>query len=277
VDDALGAAASRLEVDATVRAVTFDRLALLTTAVPGAIAMAADPLRSAVANAYVAIGEALTALGRQPIRFWNFIPDPGQAMGHGLDRYMVFNAGRFDGYAQWYGGSRAFGPSLATASGVGIVGDDLVVHCLAADEPGIPVENPRQKPAWQYSARYGPVPPCFSRATIATVERRTLLLIGGTASIVGEDSRHEGDAGAQLEETLKNVAVLVAAARGDLEEASALRRLTDLRVYVTRAEDAPAIRSVLTARCTRAARVELTIARLCRSELLVEIEGVAEI
>ena len=37
-----------------------------------------------------------------------------------------------------------------------------------------------------HSTRYGPIPPCFSRATIATIGTRRLLLIGGTASIVGD-------------------------------------------------------------------------------------------
>ena len=29
----------------------------------------------------------------------------------------------------------------------------------------MPVENPRQIPAFRYSKRYGPIPPCFARAT----------------------------------------------------------------------------------------------------------------
>jgi chorismate lyase/3-hydroxybenzoate synthase len=237
--------------------------------------MDADELRSHVSDAYVAIGAALTAFNRQPIRFWNFIPEPGQPMGGGLDRYMVFNAGRYDGYTRWNGGANV-GPSLATASGVGTIRGDLVVHCLATDTPGIAVENPRQKPAWQYSSRYGPMPPCFSRATIARVRDRRLLLIGGTASITGEDSRHVGNAGAQLSETLNNLEALIAAAVCDGHECDPLTRLVDLRVYVARPDDAAMIREVLETRCPRATRIEMAIARVCRPELLVEIEGVAE-
>ena len=84
-------------------------------------------------------------------------------MGGGLDRYMVFNAGRFDGYAQWLCASDGFGRLLPTASAVGVISDDLVIYCLASDTRGTPVENPRQKPAYKYSQRYGPMPPCFSR------------------------------------------------------------------------------------------------------------------
>jgi chorismate lyase / 3-hydroxybenzoate synthase len=239
--------------------------------------MPAHALRARVAEAYVAIGDTLSHFDRHPIRFWNFLPDPGAIMDGGLDRYMIFNAGRFDGYMRWPGRSSERGPSLPAASAVGSVGDDIVVHCLASDEVSTPIENPRQKPAWQYSPRYGPVPPCFSRATIATVGSERVLLIGGTASIVGEDSRHGEDVGEQLAETLKNLEALIDASCGGPQKESSLGRLIDLRTYVAREQDAPAIRSVLAARCTRAARIELTIANLCRRELIVEIEGLARV
>jgi hypothetical protein len=45
-------------------------------------------------------------------------------------------------------------------------------------------------------------------------------------------------------------------------EETALSRLTDLRAYVARRQDAPAVRSVLAARCARAVRIELKIAPL---------------
>jgi enamine deaminase RidA (YjgF/YER057c/UK114 family) len=277
VDDALGSHARRRDPVGRVDIVAADPLALLAASVPCARGMSADTLRTHVSDAYVAIGHALTALHRVPIRFWNFVPDPGEPMGDGLDRYMVFNAGRFNGYAQWLCASNEFGRLLPTASAVGIIGDDLVVYCLASDTRGTPVENPRQKPAYKYSQRYGPMPPCFSRATIAIVRGQRRLLVGGTASIVGEDSMHVENVDAQLEETLKNLGALIDAAAERPDSGTALSRLLELRVYVARQEDAPAIRAALAARCPRASRIELTIARVCRPELLVEIEGVAEI
>jgi chorismate lyase/3-hydroxybenzoate synthase len=121
------------------------------------------------------------------------------------------------------------------------------------------------------------MPPCFSRATIANVNGQRRLLVGGTASIVGEDSLHVDDVDRQLEETLRNLAALIDAAAEGSAPGAALGRLLDLRVYVARQEDAPPIRAVLAARCPRAERIELTIARVCRPELLVEIEGVADL
>ena len=152
------------------------------------------------------------------------------------------------------------------------------MYCLASEHGGAPVENPRQKSSWQYSARYGPVPPCFSRATVATIGRDSWLLIGGTASIVGEDSRHVTNPSAQLTETLRNLAALVNTARRRHDaEAVALTRLVDLRAYVANPDHACTIRSLLTTACGAARRVDLVHARICRPELLVEVEAVAEL
>jgi len=198
-------------------------------------------------------------------------------MGAGIDRYMVFNAGRYDAFSEASAAGRGFARSLATASAVGVGGADLVVYCLASSSPGTPVENPRQKSSWLYSSRFGPLPPCFSRATLTTIGGHSRILIGGTASIVGEESRHQVDTAAQLDETLQNLASVVAAARGTSEATwRALERLVDVRVYLTRDESAGLIRREIGERCPRADRVELVHARLCRPDLLLEIEAGAE-
>ena len=95
---------------------------------------------------------------------------------------------------------------------------------------------------------------------------------------MGEDSVHEGDVGAQVAETLRNLEALVDAAIGGRRDGIApLDRLRDLRVYVARETDAAQIGPLVSARCARAGHIELVIAAVCRPELLVEIEGVAEI
>ena len=278
VDTALRASPSEALRIGRVDVLASSSLALLSTSIAGARSMSAEVLRGHVADAYIAVGAALTAIERDPIRFWNFVPSPGDAMGDGLDRYMVFNSGRYRGYTEWLGAAEGFGRTLPTASAVGVLGDDLAISCLASTTRGIPVENPRQTPAWRYSHRYGPQPPCFSRATLATVNGRELLLVGGTASIVGETSRHEGDVDAQVAETLRNLEALVdAATSGSDRDTAPLDRFRDLRVYVARDDDASRVRRMVVDRCARADRIELAIARVCRPELLVEIEGVAEI
>jgi chorismate lyase/3-hydroxybenzoate synthase len=262
--------------------------AQFSASIDHASSMTCQQLRRRVTDAYVAIGEAISSRRYHPIRFWNFVPAPGDELAPGLDRYMVFNAGRYDAYARWYGTARAFSHALATASAVGVQGRHLAIFCLASHRPGTPIENPRQTPSWQYSRRYGPKPPCFARATIVSHARQRRLLIGGTASIVGEDSRHPGDPAGQVEETVANLGALISAAMAARGADGADRhaglaparsddiaRLQDVRVYVARTEDAALVRSLVVARCPGMTRLEMTLSQICRPELLVEIEGIA--
>jgi len=257
---------------------TSESVAHASTRIRDAVHLEPPVLRWRVASAYRAVMGVLERLGRHPVRFWNFVPGIGDRILTDLDRYMVFNAGRYDAYADRYGGNGLGNDHLATASAVGITGSDLSIHCLAMERPGIPVENPRQTPAWQYSTRYGPRPPCFSRGTIVDLAGRRTLLIGGTSSVVGEDSRHARDFERQLDETLVNLEALVRTAAADARDVRpALHRLIDLRVYVTSADYAKHLHTLLLNRCPHARTIDLVVAQVCRPELLVEIEGIAEI
>lgn len=265
----------------------------------------AASLEQAVTLAYQALAGALTQAGCHPVRFWNFIPGIHAAMdvetsgapsadqptvedgspaaaanAHPRDRYMVFNAGRFAAFASTYGSPAAFSRSLPTASAVGVREGPLVIHALGLEEPGRPLENPRQVPAYAYSRRYGPLPPCFARATLvqAPREERPWLLVGGTASILGEDSIHVRDPKRQAVETFENLGRLVETARASAqsrESGDPLAAFRDLRVYIVRDEDADVLRAMVQERFPATTRVEYAQADLCRQELLVEIEGLA--
>ncbi len=247
-------------------------------------ALDTEALEAQVTAAYERLARRLRDASRHPVRFWNFLPGIHEEMADGLDRYMVFNAGRFAAFRQWFGATAAFDRRVPTASAVGVDarrGGSLVIHALAAAEAGAPIENPRQIPAYSYSRRYGPLPPCFARATrVDAGDGRPCLLIGGTASIVGEDSRHERDPQRQTRETLDNLARLVSHARevsGVEPLADPLDSLTDVRVYIVRATDTTVVRDSLAERLPASVRIELAQADLCRRELLVEIEGVAQL
>ena len=204
-----------------------------TVSILDAAHLPAAALEQAVTYAYQALAGALTQAGCHPVRFWNFIPgihaamdvearrssSGGRGEAHPRDRYMVFNAGRFAAFASTYGSPAAFSRSLPTASAVGVREGPLVIHALGLEEPGAPLENPRQVPAYSYSRRYGPLPPCFARATLvqAPREERPWLLVGGTASILGEDSIHVRDPRRQAVETFENLARLVESARASAQ------------------------------------------------------------
>jgi chorismate lyase/3-hydroxybenzoate synthase len=253
---------------------------LVSVRIPGATHLAPAEFERLTAEAYAYIAAELRGQpARHPVRFWNYIPAIHRPCGDGLDRYMVFNAGRFKACSDWFGGPASFDRLLATASGVGHAGDDLVLHALAAAVPGVAVENPRQVPPYKYSRRFGPRPPCFARATVLAPRGGSrLVLVGGTASICGEESVHLGDLAAQTRETLVNLDALVrhaADVAGCTPAADALRTFTDLRVYHTRPQDRGPLAKLVSAAVGGACRVEYVPADLCRAELMVEIEGVA--
>jgi chorismate lyase/3-hydroxybenzoate synthase len=251
----------------------------LSTVVTGARALDVLTFQQAVMDAFAAVFDQLAPAGAvHPVRFWAFVPDIHARLEPDLDRYMVFNAARFAAYSAWYGGRDTFPRALATASAVGTSGEDLVLHCLAAETAGQPVENPRQVPAYRYSRRFGPLPPCFARATLVRPRGSApLLMVGGTASIRGEQSMYVGDLAAQVEETLANLASVASAATGgDEPDGAALARYRHLRAYHRRPEDREEVERRLSAAFPALASLELLSAELCRPELLVEVEGLAD-
>ena len=252
--------------------------ALVTARVPGISSLDHDGLRDATRAAYGSILRRMETLlpARHPVRFWNFIPGIHEPVGDGLDRYIAFNAGRFQAFDAYLGArATAAMSAIPTATGIGHAGSDLMIHGLALATPGRPVENPRQIPAYRYSTSYGPLPPCFARGTAVTLpgERRESLLVGGTASVVGEDSWHPGDLVRQFEETCRNLRALVRA-----WDPGALMPLDGafrhLRIYAPPEIARAGQVETLARSAFSLSGIEFITARLCREELLVEIEGV---
>jgi chorismate lyase/3-hydroxybenzoate synthase len=241
-------------------------------------ALDAPPFERQVADAYRLVFRELDAASLHPLRLWAFVPRIHAVYGD-VDRYMVFNAGRFATFAARLGGPQAFPRSIPTASAVGTEGPDFHLHCLASARHGTPVENPRQVPAYRYSRRFGPLPPCFARATLlpAAAGGPAHLLVGGTASIRGEDSMHAGDLEGQLAETFRNLVAVVGGAGPDpgADEASRLAAFREVRVYHRDLAAGPALTAASRATFSGVSSIEVRHAELCRPELLVEIEGVA--
>ena len=215
--------------------------------------------------------------GFHPMRFWNFIPDIARSDGPEIDRYMTFNEARHDAFLELYGTEEALGRNLRTATAVGHDEPDLFIHCLAGESPCKAVENPRQIPAWRYSSTYGPKPPSFSRASIARLGHGEpeKLLIGGTASIRGEASRHLEDLPNQISETIDNLSELIANAARDAR--APLARLDCLRVYRSPSIGEGRMESSLRPFLPQNLQIEHRLATLCRPELLVEVEGTARL
>jgi enamine deaminase RidA (YjgF/YER057c/UK114 family) len=187
---------------------------------------------------------------------------------------MRFNAGRYRAFRDVFGDSTGFERHIPAASAVGHDGDEQSIHALFAGTPGTPIANPRQRPPHQYSSRFGPRPPCFARATHIEHDDEHLLMIGGTASVRGEETVHIGHLASQLAETSENLSALLAAAFG---RQAGLLPMARLRVYHVHASDLPQIRTTIQEWFTALPPIEFFQADLCRPDLLVEIEGLARI
>lgn len=208
------------------------------------------------------------------VRIWNLIPNLLRHTDEGMDLYMQFNAGRFRAFCDWFGGAEAFDQKVPAASGVGSPEPRLIVHVLASRTPGRSIANPRQVAPHRYSKRFGPLPPCFARATLVN-ER--LLLVGGTASVRGEKSVHAEDLDAQLSETFENLAAVVATARDRNMDRGWAATFRDLRVYHVNSADHERIACRIGQTFPSLRRVEYVRTDLCRADLRVEIEGLAEL
>jgi chorismate lyase/3-hydroxybenzoate synthase len=220
-------------------------------------------IRQAAEFAYTQI-RAFQRESRFPamLRVWNYLDAINEGYAD-TERYRQFSVGRASGFgevaADQFPAASAIGRQKRTGR--------LQVYWIAGRVPGRPVENPRQVSAYRYPREYGPVSPGFARAMSIPDGG---LFVSGTASIVGHASQHAGNVAAQLQETLRNLAAVKSHALVDMNRAQAQ---TLLKVYVRRAEDAPAIERTLEQLWPREQMILLG-ADICRRELLLEIESV---
>lgn len=182
-----------------------------------------------------------------------------------LERYKRFSSGRHEALTR-HGYSRERFPA---ASAVGMSEPGLLVYFIAGREEGVQAENPRQVSAYDYPPQYGPRSPSFSRATVL---KDGLIFVSGTASVVGHETRHGGDAARQLEETIENLDVTMSTAAARVGRTAFARDLTVAKIYIRAGVDhshlEPRLRELFPSRM-------LLQSDICRTELLLEIEGVA--
>jgi len=224
-------------------------------------------LRANTRRAYRELLAACRERGfEHPARIWNYFGDI-HGEEDGLERYQAFCIGRAEALEEL---EIPLG-SMPAATAIGTDHPDLFIYLIATRQPATAIENPRQVSAYHYPERYSPKSPGFARATRLDTADGPLLLISGTASIVGHESRHAGDVAAQTRETLANLQALHEAAGRDLPGPAWLR------VYLRDARDRSVVAGILGEhyRDTHPSPVvQWARGDVCREELLVEIEGV---
>jgi chorismate lyase/3-hydroxybenzoate synthase len=191
------------------------------------------------------------------LRMWNFVGGINEIEER--ERYQLFCAGRHDAFVS---AGYHHDVDLPSASAVGMGGRGLITYFLASREAGVQVENPRQVAAYDYPPQYGPKSPSFSRATVW----RDVVFVSGTSSVIGHKTVHVGDVEAQLEETLRNIEIVLG------QTGRTLANVLTAKTYLRRAEDYPSV----AARLAEVFPANLYLeADICRKDLLIEIECVA--
>ena len=222
----------------------------------------------------------------QVIRTWLYLG--GIVEGEGdKQRYKELNRARADFYQNIRFLTNYLpvekGAVYPASTGIGVDGHHLIMSCIAMktdrrDIVAMPLENPRQTPAFGYGCQYGPKSPKFSRAMALSCGSYATIFISGTASITNSETRHIGDVEKQTEETLDNIAALVSEenlARHNLPRlGTTLDQLALVRVYIKNPEDYAKVKAICDRRLGEVPTI-YAIADVCRPELLVEIEGVA--
>lgn len=211
-----------------------------------------------------------------PVRAWNYMPLINAGDGDS-ERYRQFCRGR----AEAMDAAGVISPRLCASTAIGGEENLLRIFLLCSDSPATNIENPRQISAYHYPREYGPRGPSFARATaLHNGAESVLLMISGTASVVGHATLHVGDVSAQLEETIFNLGTMLSTSRIKLGAASAGSDGFDqhslLKVYVRHAEHWPLIEARLLQEWPNSRFAGLR-GDLCRAELLVEVEAVTRI
>jgi chorismate lyase/3-hydroxybenzoate synthase len=223
-------------------------------------------LRSAAEYVYSTIAEfQLTSRYRHLQRIWNYLDDINQGEGDD-ERYRVFCSGRTAGLNKL--GLERY--PAATAIGRRDGSHRLQVYWLAGREPGFALENPRQTSAYHYPRQYGPTPPAFSRAMLVAPD---LLMISGTASIVGHASRHAGSVQRQINEIFSNLDSVLTRARA---HAPALPVRFDgntlVKAYLRDRDALASVEQQLRERLPAGTPFLVLLGDVCRADLLIELD-----
>lgn len=230
---------------------------------------AQQTLEDLTAGAYDELLSLVRSRGLHLNRVWNYVRGINDEDG-GLERYRRFSIGRYEAFRK--AGFR-LSDDLPAASAVGThEGPQLTIIALAGQEPGRHVENPRQVSAYAYPETYGPRSPSFSRATLVETGGLARLWISGTASIVGHQTLHGGDTSAQLDETILNLSAVLES--GGFSEG--LETVRMMKVYLRNRDDAAKIRERMRQLFGREVPTIWLRADICRKDLLIEIEALAE-
>jgi chorismate lyase/3-hydroxybenzoate synthase len=210
---------------------------------------------------------------RHLIRIWNYLPEINRE-ADGDERYRLFNSARQLAFRK--SGQATVGTVPAACALGSPAGSPISIYFLAARQRPTMIENPRQTSAYYYPPKFGRHSPIFSRACVLHEAAGTNLFVSGTASIVGHETIHHGDVGAQTRETMVNIGALLDEVNRVVGSARYCLDGLKFKVYVRQPSDLGAIEGALSRSLPSSTAIVYLRADVCREDLLVEIEATGE-
>jgi len=225
------------------------------------------------------------------IRQWNYvegilcITDKNKEK---LQNYQALNDIRSKFYAR-----HDFKNGYPAATGIGMEAGGILLEIYAAKPDTafeiIPIKNPKQTDAYHYSGNVligdameksiSKSTPKFERAKYVGFKQNRYVYISGTASIQKEHTVGVGDVRVQTEITLDNIANLVSSdnlKNENIDINSFSINYSFIRVYIKRKKDLNLVREICDTYYGNIP-IHYLLADICRDDLLLEIEGIAEI
>lgn len=224
------------------------------------------------------------------IRQWNYI-EQITANTHNNDsvsqHYQIFN----DVRSKFYQNAN-FVNGFPAATGIGMDFGGINIDFIAAKIEGkksiISLKSPVQLDAYSYSEEvlaknctmddFCRTTPKFERAKVVITPESKWILVSGTAAIVGQSSASASTAERQAEMTIQNILSLISTENLKKHRINSGNevKINYLRAYIKFKNDLLPVQEI----CKKYfpnVPVAFVIADICRPELLVEIEGQAEI
>ncbi|MFC2138722.1 PTS cellobiose transporter subunit IIC, partial [Bacteroidota bacterium] len=223
------------------------------------------------------------------LRQWNYIEDIigfTTIDGKELQNYQILN----DIRSQYYSKADFInGYPAATGIGMNVGGIILEFYGSNAQQEILPIKNSEQKDAYEYSQNVlignslniekKKSSPKFERAKYIKQQEYKKVFISGTASIKSEQTVGIEDVVTQTKVTIENIQNLISGR--NLEANRILNNYSSInysfiRVYVKRPEEMEKVKNI----CDGAfpgIQINYLVADICRENLLVEIEGEAEL
>jgi hypothetical protein len=216
------------------------------------------------------------------VRQWNYIGNITD-FENGNQHYQLFNNARTEFYK-----NVDFENGYPAATGISMSLKSVFVSVLAivpTPETIIAaIDNSLQIPAYKYSesvlvegkTEQLKTTPKFERGKFITNGKSRIFYVSGTAAIRAEQSTNPNDAALQTCQTIENINFLISNKNIEqyTNEKNVYLSLNSIRVYVKRCEDYPIIKVEVEKAWPNVTAIYL-LAEVCRTELLVEIEGIA--